>query len=269
MKILCGFILYSLFLFTATNCVAYNDAPFFIPEYETKPKYEKLPPLRKTNTRNTKPANQEEDVVYKVKYVLVEGVYVPTYTKVKKTKPAKEPEKIYAQINDNPVITDTPQEIEEPTSSIEETLVIPKNQTKQNKPKTYKKITDNQTKPKKTKKAAQTKTDDEPNYDETKTTLAQTKTDDEPNYDETEDIENNIKKVRHKPKNIPLPADDTILEGVPAYRNIYAQYLKDTVYFQKHGMFPKNKLLSESLQKMSSDKKSVIYQGRVSPILKN
>ena len=125
MKILCGFILYSLLFFTANNCVAYNDAPFFIPEYETKPKYEKLPPLRKTNTHNTKTANQEEDVVYKVKYVLVEGVYVPTYTKVKKTQPAKEPEKIYAQINDNPVITDT-QEIEKPTSSIEETIVIQK-----------------------------------------------------------------------------------------------------------------------------------------------
>ena len=43
--------------------------------------------------------------------------------------------------------------------------------------------------------------------------------------------------------------------------------MQDTITFQKKGVFPENKDLTSSLNKMSSDIKTVIFEDKVKPIL--
>lgn len=56
-----------------------DSAPaFFMPQQELMPQYEKLPPIKQQNTNQPKSSVDEQ---YDIKYVLVDGVYMPTFTK--------------------------------------------------------------------------------------------------------------------------------------------------------------------------------------------
>lgn len=76
---------------------------FFIPEYETRPRYEQLPnrkPIAPKNAqRNLNQFNQEYEVE---KYIMVNGVFSPVYKK--KEKPAPIPAKTIDYNQDHPQV---------------------------------------------------------------------------------------------------------------------------------------------------------------------
>lgn len=199
-----GVLLFSPQVF-AQNFERQNNQqlPFFVPTQETAPRYEKLPPIR----NNTQKVVKNRDTLYDVKYVLVEGVYVPTYTKKVISAPvAKQEEKEELTIENHPSIIDNAPAIIQDIEPIAE--VVSNENIKEDK-ETFNKETQTET------------------AKHTRPPL----------------IENNQPYA-------------------PPYTNIYAQYIQDTIAFQETGYFPYNKHLETALNKMSSNKKKMIFKGK-------
>ena len=199
-----GVLLFSPQVF-AQNFERQNNQqlPFFMPTQETAPRYEKLPPIR----NNTQKVVKNRDTLYDVKYVLVEGVYVPTYTKKVISAPvAKQEEKEELTIENHPSIIDNTPAI---TQDIEPVARFVSNE----------------------------------NIKEEKETL-------------------NKKIQTETDKRITPPLIENTPPHAPAYTNIYAQYIQDAIVFQETGDFPYNKNLETALNKMSSNKKKMIFKGK-------
>ncbi|MBQ8870165.1 MAG: hypothetical protein IJ019_02175 [Alphaproteobacteria bacterium] len=227
------FIIMSYFLIYTYSSVAqnYNQAPaFFMPQQEIKPKQEKLPPIQNTNQINNQ-IYSTPDAQYDVKYVLVNGVYVPTFTKRKK------------------IIQET-----ENTVNDERPNIKRKNT--------------------KTKSAQSNNADEKQNQlsvTEQKPTVNITAKKDitDPNFPPPE--EKQIEKKTDTPskvKYVELPFETTIDNNLPPYRNIFAQYLNDTLTFQKENIFPENEALSQALKKASSGKEITVFKGTIKPSIK-
>ena len=243
MKFLSFFtILHSLFVLT-TDCLAqnyrnYGQAPaFFMPQQERAPQQEKLPPIRPQDQAANQVYNTP-NAQYDVKYVLVNGVFVPTFTKRKipvqvaeNTSSDKHP-----SIKKNTIKIELHDETNETSPTMEEPIL----QAEQID------INDNQT-------GEQEDTD--------VVTIEQAPTIAEENFSKE------VTSVTNK--NLINPPFEIVIDNnLPSYRNIYAQYINDTVFFQKEGIFPQNDLLEKSLNKMTSDKKNTVFKGSIKPNLK-
>ncbi len=216
MKILIFFITLFCLMMSSENVTAQGyqrqmqTPSFFMPKQELEPKYEKLQPIHKNDQAQN---INIQDIQYSVKYVLVDGVYVPTYTPISKQTSAQDNLSIenHPSIkDDDELIIATSNPITEEITSVNEPIVPKIKET--------------------------TKTDVSP----------------KPQSNQSNTL-------------IDLPFDIDTQTNVPPYRNIYAQYLQDTLIFQKKGYFPENLNLDNALQKMSSDKKIIVYKGVVKP----
>lgn len=179
-----------------------QEASFFIPSQEIAPRYENLPPVVKQDVQSVV---RQRDTLYEVKYVLVDGVFVPTYTKVEipvyEAKDEITVENHPSVINDYQMMQQNTGVVQNVSSTEEVAPVV-----------------------------------------ETKTQAK-------------------IKEVASREEGIKLPTYEKSQPGFPEYTTIYEQYLKDTLVFQKTKEFPYNQKLIDALNKMSSDKKHIIFQG--------
>lgn len=179
-----------------------QEASFFIPSQEIAPRYENLPPVVKQDVQSVV---RQRDTLYEVKYVLVDGVFVPTYTKVEipvyEAKDEITVENHPSVINDYQMMQQNTGVVQNVSSTEEVAPVV------------------------------ETKTQPE------------------------------IKEVASREEGIKLPTYEKSQPGFPEYTTIYEQYLKDTLVFQKTKEFPYNQKLIDALNKMSSDKKHIIFQG--------
>ncbi len=114
--ILLGIICFPALVFSQSFQRQNPEMPFFMPTQETSPKYEKLPPIRNNNSNIVRNKN----TLYEVRYVLVEGVYVPTYTEKRIT--AQQPIKEELTAENHPSVADTETFLEENNDSDLETL---------------------------------------------------------------------------------------------------------------------------------------------------
>lgn len=179
-----------------------QEASFFIPSQEIAPRYENLPPVVKQDVQSVV---RQQNTLYEVKYVLVDGVFVPTYTKVEipvyEAKDEITVENHPSVINDYQMMQQNTGVVQNVSSTEEVAPVV-----------------------------------------ETKTQAK-------------------IKEVASREEGIKLPTYEKSQPGFPEYTTIYEQYLKDTLVFQKTKEFPYNQKLIDALNKMSSDKKHIIFQG--------
>ncbi|MBE6451266.1 MAG: hypothetical protein E7016_04810 [Alphaproteobacteria bacterium] len=216
-----GFLLQTMPVF-AQNIARQSQVPaFFMPMQEYTQKQETLPPLEKQEQMQ----NQVSDInneQYDVKYVLVNGVYVPTFTKRQKIQP---------QPKDD--------------ISMQEHPSIKRNTTKLV---THNDIEDN---------SFESEVDTE---QIAPVQLQPEFVEQPPEKPQQKPVESVLNQAREL---IELPFDATINPELAPYRNIYAQYLNDTLVFQKEGYFPVNQKLEQSLSKMSSDKHLTVFEGTI------
>ncbi len=181
-----------------------QEASFFIPSQETAPHYENLPPVVQQDVQSVV---RQQNTLYEVKYVLVDGVFVPTYTKVE-IPVSEHVAKDEITIENHPSVIKSSQIKEQKNNFIHNTSST-----------------------------------------EGVAPVVETKTQPE------------IKEVASREEGIKLPTYEKSQPGFPEYTTIYEQYLKDTLVFQKTKEFPYNQKLIDALNKMSSDKKHIIFQG--------
>ena len=65
--------------------------------------------------------------------------------------------------------------------------------------------------------------------------------------------------------NPPLAAPKTaeVDEALPAYKNRYALYVADLKTFEQTKSWPENEALNQSLNKLSSNRTEILFQGQI------